>query len=204
MPRSPAGSPPSTSPREARDHEARQLARINGSGIPAGLRGITFDLLTVDEANATAIEDAERWARGDILGLVLSGEVGVGKTWIAAAATNEKLKATPVRWFSAARFMVQARAGFKDRAREEITDVLTRPDLALVLDDIDKANPTEFTREVLFEAIDERIANATPILVTTNLRYPELEQRLGEPIASRLSTCQAHRIEGQDRRRKAA
>lgn len=186
-----------------RQLRARQLMKnLSGSGIPTGLKGVRLDSLEVDDTNEAAIKAARLWAGGSLQGLVMAGPVGVGKTYLAAAAANEMLRHRPVRWFSAARFMVQARAGFTSEARDQITEVLTKPHLALVLDDIDKANPTDFTREVLFEAIDERLQNKAPLLVTTNQSYHELEESLGEPIASRLSLCQGHRLDGVDRRRK--
>lgn len=184
---------------DRRHHEAR----IQQSGLPSKLLGVRFDQLERTPTNDEALKAGESWGRGQIRGLVITGPVGVGKTWTAAAAANLFLERRGLRWFSVVRLLAQARAGFKDRNREEVNKVLLDPRLALVMDDIDKVNPTDFARDILFQAIDERVNNDTPLLVTTNMRYPELEQTYGEPIASRLAGyCKAVRIDGTDRRKE--
>ena len=181
------------------------LGRIEAAGIPTKLQQVTFDTLKAEPVNRAAIEAGKRWGIGKIKGLVITGPVGVGKTWTAAAAANLFLERRGLRWFSVVRLLAQARAGFKDRNREDVNKVLLDPRLALVMDDIDKVNPTDFARDILFQAIDERVNNDTPLLVTTNMRYPELEQTYGEPIASRLAGyCEAVRIDGHDRRKEGA
>lgn len=181
--------------------EAR-YARVRSSGLPEVLAGVRFSELQEDGSNNTALTRAAEWGRGGITGLVITGPVGVGKTWTAAAAANLYLDRKPLRWFSVARMLAQARAGFKNPARDEVNSVLLDPKMALVMDDIDKVNPTDFARDILFQAIDERVNNRTALLVTTNMRYPEIEETYGEPIASRLAGyCEAVRIEGTDRRK---
>jgi DNA replication protein DnaC len=184
--------------------QARELhgMRIIESGMPAKLRSVNFNALDITTENHEAIESAIAWSKGELPGLVLTGPVGVGKTWTAAAAANGYLERKPLRWFSVARMLAQYRAGFKNPARDEVNSVLLNPRLALVMDDIDKVNPTDFTRDILFQAIDERVNNDTALLVTTNMRYNELEKTYGEPIASRLAGYgKAARIDGEDRRR---
>jgi DNA replication protein DnaC len=78
---------------------------------------------------------------------------------------------------------------------------MTNPKLALVLDDIDKAKPTDFARDILFELIDERINNRASLLITTNMNSGEFAEAYGEAIASRVAGyCEAKRIDGDDRR----
>jgi len=192
--------------RERAEEAARLLAsRRDQAEMPRELAAITFDDIDVDDDNREAVEAARAWGKGELTGLLLGGNVGVGKTWLAAAAVNERLHLRRVRWFSVARLMAQARAGFGASAREELNDVLLNGRLALVLDDIDKANPTDYTREILFELIDERINEGTPLIVTTNRSGKELKKIYGEPILSRLiKHCTWCKIEGGDRRRKAA
>ncbi len=191
--------------RRATFEEIGKATRITESGVPEKLRAVTFDQLQVTDDNRSAIEHGQSWAEGKTKGLVITGPVGVGKTWTAAASANGFLERRSLRWFSVARMLASARAGFKDRSREEVNKVLLDPKLALVMDDIDKVNPTDFARDILFQAIDERVNNDTALLVTTNMRYPEIEKTYGEPIASRLAGyCKAVRIEGEDRRRAGA
>jgi DNA replication protein DnaC len=187
---------------EAELREADFQNRLRESRMPKTLRGLTWADLEIDDSNRDAVGSAMAWGEGQLRGLVLSGPVGAGKTYLAGAAANALLRRRNVCWFSAPRLMAQARAGFNNPAREEITTLLTKPSLALVLDDIDKISPTEYALDIFFELIDERVANETPLLVTTNLGYDELRKRFNEPIASRLKLCAGHRIETDDRRGK--
>lgn len=199
--------------REARaDAQRQQVAqesarqqRVTEAGLPAKLRDIRFESLDRTAENDAAMDRATDWGNGRIKGLVLQGPVGVGKTWTAAAAANLFLDRKPLRWMSVSRMLAQARAGFKTKERDEVTAILLNPNLPLVLDDIDKANPTEFAKDILFQAIDERVNADTPLLVTTNKRYNELHDTYGEAIASRLAGyCVGVRIEGEDRRQHRA
>lgn len=175
--------------------------RVRESGMPEKLREVRFDLMERTAENEDAIDRGTAWGNGAIKGLVLQGPVGVGKTWTAAAAANLFLAKRPLRWMSVSRMLAQARAGYKTKERDEVTAILLNPNLPLVLDDIDKANPTEFAKDILFQAIDERVNADTPLLVTTNKRYAELHETYGEAIASRLAGyCKGVRIVGKDRR----
>lgn len=188
--------------REAEALRDARVVRARSSGLPGVLVDIRFSNLERTEENGAAIGKAEDWGRGALDGLVITGPVGVGKTWTAAAAANLYLDRRPMRWFSVARMLAQAKAGFRTTAKDEVNAVLLDASMALVLDDIDKVNPTDFARDVLFQAIDERVNNRTPLLVTTNMRYPEIEETYGEPIASRLAGyCEGVRMEGKDRRK---
>ena len=185
--------------RAMREDEVR--SRLKASGLPSTLSGLSFDDLRRDDENREAIELARRWATGEVTGAVLSGPVGVGKTFVAAVAVNDMARRRSVRWLSVARMLTQATAGFRHPSRDEITDVLTSPRLALVLDDIDKVSPTRYAQTVLFQAIDERVNEGTPLLITTNLSYHHLRENYGEAIASRVAGyCEAARIGGADRR----
>lgn len=192
-----------------REAERRMQRRdyVKLSNVPPTLREVRFEHIAVDDAHSGlegAKADCEAWAQGGVRAVVLSGPVGVGKTYLAAAAANAMLERRALRWFSAARLMAQARAGFANPSREEVTELLTNPRLALVLDDIDKINPSPYAVDIIFELIDERLTSDTPILITTNMRHAELKTQFGEAIASRLKLCRGHRIEGPDRRRAAA
>lgn len=169
-----------------------------------------------EQATATrtsAIDSAKRWAAGDLTGLVLGGPVGVGKSRIAAVAAQAflyrrvaALRTTSVRpmvpfsWVMVPTLIQMSRGEYESDRRREAEKVLTGTN-ALVLDDIDKVKPTEFALDLLLEAIESRTSRDRPLLVTTNLRYPELKDLVGDPIASRLGGyCKGHRIIGEDRR----
>ena len=135
---------------------------------------------------------------------MLVGPVGVGKTWLAAAAAWALLERKAVRWFSVPTLFARIGLAFADEARQDALNVLAGTQ-ALVLDDIDKARATDYAAEQLFCAIDNRVTAGAPLLITTNLELDALAARFpqpyGEAIVSRLAQhCEAFALEGADRR----
>jgi DNA replication protein DnaC len=183
----------------ARRHSARRTA----SGIPATLLDLDWDDL--DQPGREAIlAAARRWSSGELAGLALTGPVGVGKTRIAAVAANEMLVRRPLRWTSAPLLFARLGDGFGSTNREHALDVLVGGH-ALVLDDIDKVRPTAYAAEQVFAAVDNRVTEGIPLLVTTNLGAAALAAKFPEPfgeaIASRLvGYGEGYRLTGPDRR----
>ena len=158
----------------------------------------------MQDAPAGPLQGAQAWGRGDADGLLLAGPVGVGKTWLAAAAAWERLERAPVRWFSVPTLFARLSLGFADDGRQDALNVLAGK-RALVLDDIDKVRASEYAAEQLFCAIDNRVTAGAQLLITTNLALSTLAGRFPEPygeaIVSRLAQhCEAFALEGQDRR----
>jgi DNA replication protein DnaC len=188
--------------RERREADARREARRRKSGIPAGLLGLAWD--DVDHAGREdALDAAARWARGELGVLVLHGPVGVGKTRIAAVAANALLARRTLRWTSSPVLCARLGHSFGTVEREDVIDVLIGGH-ALVLDDLDKARPSEYAAEQLFAAIDTRLTEGVPLLATTNLGTRELQAKwpepYGEAITSRLASGEAYAVGGHDRR----
>ena len=186
---------------EAQTEQAREQ-RIRESLLPHALRGMRFDVLDRDRGDRVkAIEAAEAWAQAiKPRGLCLFGDTGVGKTRIAATATFARLQRFPVRWVSVPVLMAQVGAGFSDEGRREAIATIsgTGP---LVLDDLDKVNPSEWSKAQLFAAIDSRIAADSPLLITTNLAPSQLGDKFGQPIVSRIvGSCDVVSLHGEDRR----
>ena len=190
------------------------------------LRRFTLDDLDT-EGRAKALDAARRWASGEILGLVLLGPIGVGKTTVAGAAAVERckelerieaeLKASKSEFFgewpvSPPVYVDMATAtgvlgkAFGDPDREGMLETLSNPpDRGMILDDLDKVRPSEFAAERVFGAINSAYTHRTPLIVTTNLRLNQLKNRYpaphGDAIASRLSEyCEVHELTGGDRR----
>lgn len=169
---------------------------LDGSDLPAALQGIRFNGFTQPEAQVLA----EQWAAGELSGLCLTGDVGVGKSWLAAAAVWSMLQRRRVEWVDVAQLISALRASFSDQQRAAASRVVTGNGPA-VFDDLDKVNPTDYCREVLFAALNARIAAGAPLLVTTNLPIVALGDMLGKPILSRLDGyCQVVEMVGPDRR----
>lgn len=187
------------------DGEKVIAARLQSSEIPKGLQRLRFEGLDIDAGNRAAVDEAKRWASGGTAGVFLTGGIGVGKTTIAAAAAGAYLRRGRLRWTSMPRVFALLGVGGTNGNRRTATELLTGKG-ALVLDDIDKARPTEYGAEVVFGLIDHRITEGAPLFVTANLDYAALAQKwpepFGEAIASRLAGyCGvAIEVQGDDRR----
>lgn len=186
-----------------REHASRVRAlrhRVRVSGVPKRLQLAALADLDGDQP----AEDARRWAAREIDGLLLSGPVGAGKTYTAAAAAMAALAYRPVIWCSAPALLAQLSTDRRDLRHEQAVDALTGS-TALVLDDLDKVRPTPYGAEQILGAIDARTAAGHPLLVTTNLELAEIAshwpQPWGESVASRLAGhCVWHRLTQTDRR----
>jgi DNA replication protein DnaC len=185
--------------------------------IPKRYRDVDYSGFTATEA----VEAAQAWARGELRGLCFTGKVGRGKSWLAAAAINDMItrrakedavadldevhddvprRLRPVRWVSVSSLMAELRRSFSDDDRADAIKVVAGRS-AVVLDDLDKVNPTEFGRETIFSTLETRFAAEAPILVTTNLSPAELGKKLGEGVMSRIAgDCLVIEMVGPDRR----
>lgn len=183
-----------------RGYADRVESRRAACGIPDELRGLTWE--DVKDTPPQPLAEAKAWAAGLRHGLVLVGPVGVGKTWLAAAAAWARLEHGPVRWLLVSTLFRLLLLEFGDEGRKA-ADAALGGSGALVLDDMGQARGKDWAASVLLEAIDRQVTEGRPLLVTSNLGLPELRERFpnGDAITSRLAGyCETFVLEGADRR----
>lgn len=176
--------------------------RVREAGIPPAFRELSFDdMLATSEARKRTIDRAQIWATAsDPRGLLIYGKAGAGKSRLAATALWKRLERTPCRWVSVMVLFAQLQAAFSDDQRKEALRTLRGID-GLVLDDIDKIPLGENSRSHLLVAIDQRITQEVPLLITSNLEPKALKAHFGEAISSRITGyCAAYALEGVDKR----
>jgi DNA replication protein DnaC len=189
---------------EARRAKEQHLRRVTRSELPTALQGLTWEDIERTTGRADALAAARAWANSEITGVALTGPIGAGKTRIAAVAANELLRHRFVVWMTAPLLFARLGSGFGSQQHDGALEVLSGT-TALVLDDLDKTRPTAYAAEQVFVAIDQRVENNVPLLVTMNLTLDELAEKypdpFGEAIASRLTGyCRYRTVDGPDLR----
>lgn len=186
------------------------------AGLTGPLRQQTFDRfdLTVypqadREYMRMVLERCKRYAelvaRGEQQeSLLLMGDVGRGKTFLASAIANVSVAAKrSVVYFTFAEFLdlVRMHKFDDDEQYREGVGRLLEADL-IILDDLGAEKITEFVAQELFTVINHRMNRQKPMVVSTNLEPGELEDSYGPRIASRLMNgFDAFLLRGDDVRR---
>ena len=162
----------------AKDEEAARKAAAVGSlrrnCFTAGsYAGYTFD--NCDDRNPKEVNAAKAYVENfesfaaEGRGLLLYGDVGGGKTYIAASVANalmEKGERVIMRTVSDLIYAVQDRGN-------PLSPMMMGCDL-LIIDDYGAERDTEWSKEGLYRVIDGRYASRRPMLVSTNLTPKEL------------------------------
>lgn len=168
---------------EARQEAIRRQQRINELRMAGILSrdhlGMTFDADDgTDPKMATIARNyVENWReikQQPSPGLLLTGGVGGGKTFWAACIANSLIDRGYSALVTNVPTLIQSMAEDFERNKRRILDNIAGVDL-LVLDDIGFERSTSYGHEKLFEIIDARYLSKRPLIVTTNLSFPELE-----------------------------
>lgn len=134
-------------------------------------------------------------------GLLFWGNVGTGKTFLAAALANELIDAgVSVRLRSVPDLVEEASAS---RSGTALVRELCACGL-LVLDDLGAERNTDYAQQIVFDLVNGRYADEKPLIVTTNLPLSAFRQATDTThrrIYSRvLGMCRPVKVTGPDRR----
>ena len=156
--------------------EEFRIERMKASGLQDRyLHDYTF---ANDKGYNPEIEKAQRyvteWAmmKENCIGLLLWGNVGTGKTFIAACnALIEKGVSVLMTNFSK---ILNSLSGMFDVDRNKFIESFNRYSL-LIIDDLGIERNSEFALEQVFNVIDSRYRSKKPLIITTNLTLDELK-----------------------------
>ena len=113
---------------------------------------------------------ADEWDKRSSPGLLLWGDVGTGKTYMAASIANALLEKEISVYMTTISDVIDY--GFEGRS--EFIRKLCSYDL-LILDDFGMERDTSFGQETSFRLIDKRVASGKPMIITTNLHLSTLD-----------------------------
>jgi DNA replication protein DnaC len=225
---------------QAEEYRVRcQAARrelLEKSELPWRLQKKTFaDFIGRSRAQRAVREFAENFPLRDARGygsiVLYSGENGVGKSHLAAAAANfiierwpipqdpgERAR-RPVLYHTGPGLLLRIRATYNIRGEEELwreTELDVYNSLCgvplLILDDVGKETTvkdirrvSEHTQKVYFHIIDDRYTAGLPVFICSNYTVGELELLMGKATVSRLyemTQGQIYEMKGTDYRKK--
>ncbi|MFA6807534.1 MAG: ATP-binding protein [Eubacteriales bacterium] len=131
------------------------------------------------------------------IGLLISGPVGSGKTFLAACIANELLeKEYKLLFLIVPDLLDELKATFnKENSSEfDLLDIARNVPI-LILDDLGAHNYTEWTKNRIYSILNYRMNEQLPTVITTNLSFEEIEYFLGERTCSRLlQMCRVFRL----------
>lgn len=194
---------------EQRMKEEEQLLyvrRLKAAGIQERhLQAWTFASATDTPSVQMAKRYTENWkkVKAENLGLLLWGDVGTGKSFLAACIANALLeKGVPVLMTNFSKILNQMGAMYSDERYRYIAS-FNRFSL-LIIDDLGIERNTEYALEQVYAVVDERYKAGLPLIITTNLTISQLrnpEDVAHARIYSRiLEMCTPVHVPGLDRR----
>ena len=141
------------------------------------------------------------------MGLLLTGGVGTGKTYMAACAANALIdRGIPVLMTNLARVLNTLTALYSGD-RNQYIDSLNRYPL-LILDDLGMERGSEFSMEQVYSIVDSRYRSRQPLIVTTNLSLEGMHNPVdvahGRIYSRVLERCVPLRINRENIRRQNA
>jgi DNA replication protein DnaC len=193
---------------------AKMRARSLAGRVPRKYQGVSFDRPPVTDI-ARVAPDVVQVVRSYVQridenldagkGLWLFGDVGTGKTTLAMLASQAALGAgRSVVIHSLPRLLNLIRAAIESEAgMVGFLERLTAVDL-LHIDDLGAENTTDWVLEQLYSIINTRYEDERAMIVTTNLKFEDLTEQLGERTVSRLiAICgDPLPLHGEDKRRE--
>ena len=155
------------------------VAKNRSIGLPdPGLRKHTFenDLGYNPKQMRMAKRYVQHWEemQKNSTGLLLWGDVGTGKSFIAGCIANALLdKGVPVIMTNFARLLNKLTDMYSGDRNAYIDSFKRYP--LMIIDDLGVERNSEFAREQVFSVIDSRYRSQLPMIVTTNLSLEELK-----------------------------
>lgn len=173
---------------------------LEQSGVPKLLQTATFDDWNHGK---DILQGIMSWLVNPTGFCILAGAKGRGKTYIACCVVGhqKRFKGVQACFMDVVETKYQWLEEMRSDGLKKLPSKMTQCDL-LVIDDIDKVNPSDSFYEFMYLVINSRHSSQKPTVITTNKSFDELEHHLGDAIASRLFKKESLLIEvqGQDLR----
>ena len=135
--------------------------------------------------------------------LLLLGDVGTGKTHLAAAIANVLIqRGIPTLFGTFIDHLQKIKDEFNHTTLDTyLSKMKTIP--MLVIDDLGKERKSDWTQQILFSVINYRYEHLLPVIITSNFNDTDLLNYVGNATTSRLNEmCTAIHTVGEDYRKR--
>lgn len=206
--------------RQKQEYQERLSTLIKKSHLGERFRKRTFNTFKINKNNKeffeTCLKYAERFSeiKEDGTGIILSGSCGVGKTHLAAAIAHELMKQGYQPIFGTLISLLErVKSTYNTKSSKETDEEIINSYIncsLLIIDDLGKEKPSEWTLEKLYQVLNARYEDNKPIIITTNYSMDKLIERLtvnnnnetAEATVSRIyEMCQGINMQGNDYRK---
>ena len=133
-------------------------------------------------------------------GLLFTGPVGSGKTFLACCIANTLLAKNKNLLFAVVPDLLdQIKATYDTNRLNTVTETqlldTAREVPLLILDDLGAHNYTDWTRNKIYSIINHRLNYLLPTIITSNINLEDLDDYLGERTTSRIfQMCRPYRL----------
>lgn len=152
----------------------RTFETFSVDGDPTTARGLRYAKTYVEKFMSLTTDPEAREKNG----LLFSGSIGTGKTHLASAIANALIGRGEPVIFSTMVDMLQALKDTIEKGGEDRLLRLFKTIDLLIIDDLGKERPTEWTASKIYQIINSRYEAMLPIIVTTNYSMDELVERM--------------------------
>ena len=184
--------------------------KIKASQIPPQLSRYTFNDFKLhyysdQKSVATVLQAAKEFvphflSNPQTKGLLFTGPVGSGKTFLSCCIANSILAQNKSLLFAVVpELLEQIKATYGPNrlntvTESELLDVAREVPL-LLLDDLGAHNYTDWTKNKIFSIVNYRLNYLLPTIITSNISLEDLGDYLGERTTSRISQmCIPYRL----------
>ena len=164
--------------KEKRENAKQQLASVirenkENADIPEHYLSADIAAVESSEAKRIGMNYIKNFEKLGRIGLLLYGDVGTGKTYLAACIANALLnQGIRVKWLTTMQ-IVERSCFYSESEYAEYTRSITAPDL-LIIDDLGAERGTDFALERVHSLVDTRISANLPMIITTNIDITDM------------------------------
>ena len=177
----------------AEKKQQRVAEIMQNSGMKSRFKKRTFATFVVTTENTLAYQKALEFAENfekQGKGLLFTGNIGTGKTHLAAAIANHLMQNLYTVIFGNITDIISriydTYGKSSDVSTMDIIQYLTSVDL-LIIDDLGKEHTSENVRTLLYQIINALYEDEKLVVITTNLSGKELSEKIGPATVSRIT-----------------